>query len=403
MMSSPVADRPRPSQLKTLTASLSALALASVLSLAIVEQRDEALDGGGARVQTGQGVHDRQASSSTQELVEQVSPDQDSFNLAVDKIREFDPANYSDARWAGSLAASHVSFVQEPSIASRNVLASLTPQPKVVVGAPLSRAVMDDLTFEVAEVLAKDPSVISYVVAMDAEHQVMAVEMEADPLVGRIDSGISTMGGDEMPLPALPSGFTYEVAVKSEGPEATLSRGGVSFGECTSGFAVRQGGSNGLLTAGHCTNYAKTPTGTNIPAQYREEHRGRYGDMQWRSTPDSISRFIRISPSQTRSISSYGNLTRGSQVCNNGRTRSSSSCGVVLNESVCVQYPNQPNMCSLVSVRGSFTNPGDSGGPWYVNNRAVGIHSGVNSSKNEMYYSRVDRALSILRLNLFTG
>lgn len=324
------------------------------------------------------------------------------FNDLVAQVASIESRTYSHAEWTGDAQAPSIHFAGQPSQDTVNLITSHPSNPQIHTDAPATRTAMDLEMEVVSESLSKDRSISSFVVSADPSN----VTMNVDITLRYLDASHSNLATYRRQytdiLPELGIPLRYVITATSQPSEVEVTRGGKAFGGCTTAFTVRQGGSNGVLTAGHCSNYAQVPSGTSIKADYRTEHIGRYSDFQWHSTLDSLSRYISLGSAGTRRIDGYSILNKGTQACNYGKTRSQPSCGTVVNESVCVQFTDMPYVCSLVAVRGSFTSPGDSGGPWYIGNRALGIHAGSNKGKNQMYYSRVDRSLSVLRVNLYT-
>lgn len=167
---------------------------------------------------------------------------------------------------------------------------------------------------------------------------------------------------------------------------------------CTSAFALIGGG---VLTAGHCPNVSYAMTGSAYPLPYVSAHEGSYGDFQRHSSVDTTSNQIRISSAGAlRSITSIGIAALGSSVCNYGFTRTVSNCATIQNTSWCGTTSAGVNLCRMVLTNGTFTQGGDSGGPWYITNTALGIHSGALLSNGWAIYGRADNAQAILGVTI---
>lgn len=333
------------------------------------------------------------------------------FDDAISKVMELEPKNYSYSAWrAQASGRPEVHFVSTPKPETVALLNGLESSVRTYTGASSSLHGLE-LSLELAaQDLQANSSLETFVISSDPLSQTIQVDVSSVPSTNSGSTATARGVTDEITpesvletLPPAPNGYEYSVDVVSEGPERELTRGGVAFGSCTTAFAVSQGGSRGVLTAGHCPNYRAVPAGTTVGADYPTEHRGRYGDSQWHSTTDTTTNVIRNGSSSFRTITGQGIASLNSQVCNYGKTRTSASCGTVKSQASCVQYKDQPYMCRLVVVRGSFTNPGDSGGPWYISNSARGIHSGSNKTKNEMFYTRIGSAQSMLGVALRTN
>lgn len=159
-------------------------------------------------------------------------------------------------------------------------------------------------------------------------------------------------------------------------PVQEVVRGGALISGCTLGFAAMRGSVRGAVTAGHCPNTAGKPTGSSVALRYVAQRIGTNGDVQFHSTSDSLSNRIRISSAGTlRTITARGSSVRGIAMCNYGRTRNGPSCTSVRNANHAF-YANGVLLTGMAQSNGSFTNAGDSGGPWYYGSVAAGIHFG---------------------------
>ncbi len=177
-------------------------------------------------------------------------------------------------------------------------------------------------------------------------------------------------------LDAAPIEATAEEATDIE-PIEEVVRGGTTINGCTLGFTATRGRMRGAITAGHCPNWAGKPTGSNANLGFVRQHIGRYGDIQLHSTTDSTRNEVRITRNgAVRKITGTGQALKGMVVCNYGRTRAFSSCARVRNANHAFYNSNGVYVGQMVQTSGAFTNPGDSGGPWYIGTSALGIHFG---------------------------
>lgn len=169
---------------------------------------------------------------------------------------------------------------------------------------------------------------------------------------------------------------------------------------CTSGFTAIRGSQWGVLTAGHCPDTTQRLSGSTYNLTYVTQHVGSYGDAQFNASSDpSRSNSIKISSSLTyRTITSSANATVGAAVCNYGRTRSTAACATVQE----VNYCNS-GKCRLVRTNATFTNDGDSGGPWYYNNTAVGLHTGQLTTSKQAVFTQINQAKAILSAEVWLG
>ena len=209
-------------------------------------------------------------------------------------------------------------------------------------------------------------------------------------------------------------GVQFDIAVADEpiSVEPELLRGGVAVNGCTAAFRIRILGAtqyNGLLSAAHCPNAAGVPQDSTYTTVHRGQHAGSYGEVQKHSSsdPTPTNRVVvgRTSTSvTTRTVSSVTYPTVGQSICNYGKTRTTASCttvrtvGVAFNANI---DGTTTYISRMVQSNGTFTNPGDSGGPWYNGTSAVGVHYGKFGGYST--FSQVGFAQSILGVAVRTS
>ena len=163
---------------------------------------------------------------------------------------------------------------------------------------------------------------------------------------------------------------------------------------CTSAFAVLDGDTRGMLTAGHCNiitthwrSRTSAHTGDSFTATHQDTVWGDDGDSSWYTTSEWEADDFYISTTQTRDVTGYevrSNM-QGDFVCHFG-TSSGFSCGTVVSTThdpgydVCGWWLGCDNR--WVKVEGSTLKScgGDSGGPWFQDRIAYGVHSGSSGS-----------------------
>jgi hypothetical protein len=166
--------------------------------------------------------------------------------------------------------------------------------------------------------------------------------------------------------------------------------GGLQSGDavgpkCTTGFTVNRiaatGATRGVLGAGHCTGINQIFDHVNnvfTSATLQEQHIGFWGDFEWYGTPAAEIDDFYADVNDRRDVSSV-----------------EPAAGISLGEGVCLfGWGSIQHACSSVAITGwsclsadrlvlMTTNvgaPGDSGGPWFFNNRAYGVEKGVCDS-----------------------
>lgn len=171
------------------------------------------------------------------------------------------------------------------------------------------------------------------------------------------------------------------------------TRGGAHLTSCTSGFVVRHPatGTTGYITAGHCGN---TQTyfeygGVSYASTFISEIRDADQDVQWHTTSHpEYPHFYADSTTSYRLLQAQLNRSGqviGGFVCHRGKT-TGYSCGTIASKTFQPTWANAcfGVTCASVWIRVQGANlkcyPGDSGGPWFLNNTAYGIYKGQSSS-----------------------
>ncbi|MEM9597097.1 MAG: PKD domain-containing protein [Acidobacteriota bacterium] len=202
------------------------------------------------------------------------------------------------------------------------------------------------------------------------------------------------------------SGLQLPMAVEVVGVDALASteqlvlEGGQALTTCTGGFTVRRNstGEVGISTAAHCGNTQRA-FGTVLP--FRAEDQQGNQDVQWHSSCgifDVSNRFN--SGIGMRAVVGTRSRTQqavGSLVCKWGMT-SGRTCGTIQSRNYAPSYVTSASS-TFIRVDGGATNlsdPGDSGGPWFVEDRAYGIHSGQpGGDANDALYMPINYISSL--------
>ncbi|GAB3757400.1 chymotrypsin family serine protease [Microlunatus parietis] len=105
-------------------------------------------------------------------------------------------------------------------------------------------------------------------------------------------------------------------------------------------------------------------------------------DIQFNRTlsGSSADNFIYTRPSGgLREITSWANPVVGATVCNYGEgSRTNAQCAIVRNTNGMITDRDDGTVYTqLRVVDRAITEGGDSGGPWFINNAARGVHSGL--------------------------
>jgi hypothetical protein len=270
---------------------------------------------------------------------------------------------------------------------------------------------VDDKTSEVVVLIARPDLFESGVSELDRS--------TAEQRLGLLLSGIV-----ELParVTVMPAGFSP----MAQGSGDVLYSGGF----CTGGFTVRRivDGATGVSTAAHCGNqplsYANLD-GTNSQLTFAAEWNDGTYDFQWHfsSTPPEAAFYVSAPPAAEKrfveGVRRQSSTLKDDIICHYGAS-SGMSCGSVEESAFASPSgcgPQQAMPCSATWVLMKSTEgqaplrclPGDSGGPYFIWNVAVGIHSqGVESTDASdpkcfiAFYMSVDRlpnlGLEVLRV-----
>lgn len=185
------------------------------------------------------------------------------------------------------------------------------------------------------------------------------------------------------------------ITVKALAEKTANIYGGLSLTSCTSGFSVVKGiilKTYGITTDGHCNN-AQSYSGTSLTFQ-SEKNTGSY-DIQWHTAPGyTVTNKIKMSSQDaTRDIT--GTKSRSSQsvgeyVCKYGKT-TGWGCGYIRSKDLDSTYIWVANTAGTDDL----SEPGDSGGPWFLANDAYGtmtakISPGTSGTGADGVYMAVD-------------
>jgi hypothetical protein len=153
--------------------------------------------------------------------------------------------------------------------------------------------------------------------------------------------------------------------------------------ECTSGWAVTNGVTTGVTTAGHCDgiNEIVEPGFGAFAIVHQAEHRGQWGDVEWKTSaahiePDDFY----ASAADIRDVASVeprANITVGEAICVYGRSSNARDCShTVFRTSFSCTVSGVFNDRLVAMNAKNTTIGGDSGGGWSFGLTAYGSHKG---------------------------
>lgn len=227
----------------------------------------------------------------------------------------------------------------------------------------------DDLHRDQNAIATKVPIGGSYATGIDIRANTVNVYVESEEEVARYEQA-------EFPPSVVVLQRSLPTPLVQIFGGLTLSNG------CTSGFSVQvSGGSTeGVTTAGHCPN-ATSYAGVSLP--WQDGQQVNRVDAQWHTTPGLTDpNIIRDDQNgSTRAITSRrtrSEMMVGDHVCHYGKT-SHYGCGDIDDVSYgaesCVDSSSPPDNTYIYvnNTGGDIGEPGDSGAPFFLNNRAWGV------------------------------
>lgn len=345
-----------------------------------------------------------------QEAAEIKYGEQLSFMNLATYAGEIAPKTFAGAEWftAGEIRGK-LWFTEAAPAALSESIKSMPFRVEVSATAPQSRVELQEGMEQASKALISaglgqhslysnsDLSLVTVEYSEDAANAARISELQLEQLVG--------------------SYFVEDVTVSTKinekpGMNDQALRGGMAMTQsstgtltCTSGFTATRGSQWGFLIAGHCPSASHNLAGSSSIATYVTEHIGSYGDAQFHGSADATrTNTIKIASTGTlyRSITSSAYPTVGVSICNFGRTRPTAACGNVTEVNVCLTNSSGTSVCRLARTNATFTNNGDSGGPWYLNNTAVGITAGEDSAGRAVF-SQIGHVKAILSTEVYLG
>ncbi|MDT0269854.1 S1 family peptidase [Streptomyces sp. DSM 44915] len=225
------------------------------------------------------------------------------------------------------------------------------------------------------------------VLAADVGGTAWEVNTETNTLVVTVDETVTEAEIDRITEEAgdLAGALTIE---RTEGTfERYLAGGDAIYASagwrCSAGFNVRIGSADYFLTAGHCTEgfpswYTNSGLSTYIGPTAGSSFPGNdYGLVRYDS---SVARpgVVNLYNGTTRDITGAANATVGLSVQRSGSTTGLSG-GTVTGLNATVNYGGGDIVSGLIRTN-VCAEPGDSGGPLFSGNTAIGLTSGGNGN-----------------------
>lgn len=165
----------------------------------------------------------------------------------------------------------------------------------------------------------------------------------------------------------------------------------------TSGFSVHNSstGADGIITAGHADNVTLYYSGQGL--SYQSESLGGSYDVQWHtasgvSFPNKIQWWSDGSTFNITSVKSRSQQNVGDIISKYGMT-THYTAGEISSKIALLASPyNSATWMEVENVFGyqKLSDAGDSGGPWFSGNTALGIHHGGYADGSKAFYMALD-------------
>lgn len=255
------------------------------------------------------------------------------------------------------------------------------------------------------------------------------------PAAGRFAQGTADATAADIQVVMVPEGATSGTLDWANGGDEYI---GANTAGCTTGFTAKRNGLQkwGIITADHCDsgntfnnlhaghNHGSISGGFLLQlidgyvhdaglvthnSQQRVTNWDHLGDVMYRSNGGVERNHVYINYGvkiQITNVILFLDLDEGDFVCRFGRT-SGQGTGSPLCPWISDPYTTWTIDGNVLggAVTATTTNPvgGDSGGPWWIGNSAVGIHHGKNAAQTMDRMSIVDLAQSALNVSVMTS
>lgn len=340
----------------------------------------------------------------------------DNFAGAVDVMREAFPEDFAGAEIEGADSA-WIAFSSEVPGAARDYFENLTgPLADIDIRLEAQAGfseyelveAIEDLHFSVYE----NPAITDVTTTFDYGTRTFSIIASSNPRARAAAGVVADRAAASTPLIDTTVAVEVRVGEVLGGFDASNAHLGgerlnATSGFCSSGFATRDtsstAGTRGMTTAGHCPNTLRDD-GVNLP--FVRAHEGTHGDFQLHRGSQTLSnRFYAGSATVTetnpRNVTAVRAPVVGQRLCKNGAA-GHQDCGDVRRLNVC-----RGAFCNLVEMGSRLAAPGDSGGPVFTGNTAVGIHHGWHYAPMAPFsrdlFSRADRMPTAIRAHVATN
>lgn len=330
-------------------------------------------------------------SGYTPEQAQRVLDGQEEFSLFLADLKL-----NSDIYAAGAIAPNGdfdawIAFTSEPEKETLARIDALSLNTEVRVGATWTARELDTALDEAHGAIEATAGVAGALGWLDSEKQELGFTVWGDGTAALDSAFLETAGrhaeGSAQVI------ISVSIAREPAATDEVVGGQPLSNG-CTSAFTVKNGSNNaGVLSAAHCPNSVSGFT-------FGGEVQSGSTDAQWHRTTNVENKIRYSSTGSTRTITSYYLPATGGAASFYG-SASGAQSSTIYSTNVC--WPGLS--CGFIAVSGSVTAGGDSGGPWYNGNAALGVHKGTAfvGFANRSVFTYVGNAMSSLGVSLCTA
>lgn len=313
-----------------------------------------------------------------------------------------------------SKSAFWIATTTKPSVEVLEMLRELPVDVEVRYGAPGNADQLEQAAGDLVTAATESPAITAAIAGYKPDQQILQIDYAAahwataDELSAALSAAVSSItdARGELPLPVLAvedpgsAKFRREVTVQGGRP----LRDGWGVRQCTAGFTAKRA-NKGVLTAWHCDSplrygynamgdvLSASPVVPNTPLYYYDvqffrtvKPNGHTTNRQFRATGTTSS--------DDRTVQDVGFPSIFSVICHWGDASATESCGWVIDTHLCGSDDGQTT-CGMAKVVGCISEVGDSGGPWFWQNTAIGIHVGSDQD-GDCLLTRIGKAESVL-------
>ena len=233
-----------------------------------------------------------------------------------------------------------------------------------------------------------------------------SIDIATNQVVIDVDPGVSEGGLAAVGTAAAKSNGAARIQRLASPLMPLISGGDAIYGggfRCSLGFNVRSGNTYSFLTAGHCGDVANEWFAN-------AQHTTKLGDTAGSSFPNNDYAIVRYISSFTniegtvggQDITTAANAFVGESVSRRGSTTGTRT-GTVTGLNATVHYSSGGTVRGMIRTN-VCAEPGDSGGPLYDNNIALGLTSGGSGNcqiGGTTFYQPVTEALAKYRVSVF--